>query len=462
MMSQNRTVFAICVLFAINTMNFLDRQIPGAVGEKIKEEWNLSDTELGFVGTAFILLYAAIGVPLGRMADRGNRSWILAGGVFVWSLLTFGSGLARSFWQMVAFRLGVGVGEAACAPASNSLIGDLVPSSGRARALSLFMLGLPIGIALSYWISTAIAHNPNWGWRYAFYVALIPGLLCALGAMFIREPKRGGKEVHDIGGRQRAGSPYLLVLSIPTMRWIIASGALHNFNMYALGSFLVSFLIRVHGTSIQQAGLIVMVVYGLSGIPGLFVGGHLGDRIIRTRSNGRMLVAAVAITMTVPLIYLAIGRPVGDLVVFGVLMGLGCGLMYTYYSTVYSTIQDVIEPSLRGTAMALYFCAMYALGGALGPYGFGAVSDFFAGRAATAGGINIAGLSGDALKAALDPYKADGIWAAMYVIPCVCLALALVLFAGSLTVTRDAENLQRWMRESAAATKRPKGDKAPA
>jgi MFS family permease len=162
MTSQNRTVFAICVLFAINTMNFLDRQIPGAVGEKIKEEWNLSDTELGFVGTAFILIYALIGVPLGRMADRGNRSWILAGGVFVWSLLTFGSGLARSFWQMVAFRLGVGVGEATCAPASNSLIGDLVPLR-QARQLSLFMLGLPIGMR-KLLISTTIAQDPKWGW----------------------------------------------------------------------------------------------------------------------------------------------------------------------------------------------------------------------------------------------------------------------------------------------------------
>ncbi len=205
MTSQNRAVFAICVLFAINTMNFLDRQIPGAVGELIKIEWNLSDKELGFVGTAFILVYAAIGVPLGRLADRGNRSWILAVGVFIWSLLTFGSGLARNFWQMVAFRLGVGVGEATCAPASNSLIGDLVPSSGRARALSFFMLGLPIGIALSYWISTAIAHNPNWGWRYAFFVALVPGLLCAIGALFIREPKRGGSEAHDIGRTSAPG-----------------------------------------------------------------------------------------------------------------------------------------------------------------------------------------------------------------------------------------------------------------
>jgi len=462
MTSQNRTVFALCVLFAINTMNFLDRQIPGAVGEKIKEEWNLSDKELGFVGTAFILIYAVIGVPLGRLADRSNRSWLLAGGVFVWSLLTFGSGLARTFWQMVAFRLGVGVGEATCAPASNSLIGDLVPASGRARALSLFMLGLPIGIALSYLISTTIAQSPNWGWRYAFYIALIPGLLCAVAAMFIKEPKRGGSEIHDIGAHQREGSPYRLVLSIPTMRWIIASGALHNFNMYALGSFLVSFLIRVHGTSIQQAGLIVMIVYGMAGIPGLFVGGYLGDRIIRTRSNGRMLVAAVAIAMTVPLIYLAIRRPVGDLVVFGVLMGLGCGLMYTYYSTVYATIQDVIEPSLRGTAMALYFCAMYALGGALGPYGFGAASDYFAARAATSSGIELTGLSGDALKEALKPFSPDGVWAAMYIIPAVCLVLAIVLFAGSRTVTRDAEKLQRWMRESAAASKRAKGAEVPA
>src|SRR5262249_14190135 len=144
-MTKNKAAFALFVLFAINLMNFYDRIIIGAVGEAIAVDWKLGDTELGYLGTVFILLYAAVGVPLGRWADRSNRSRILTIGVTLWSIVTALSGFAQQFWQMVVLRLCVGVGEATCAPASNSLIGDLFPAQARARAMSLFMLGLPLG-----------------------------------------------------------------------------------------------------------------------------------------------------------------------------------------------------------------------------------------------------------------------------------------------------------------------------
>src|SRR5437773_5757762 len=143
---RSRVWFALAVLFAINTLNFYDRQILGAVGETVRNEWKLSDTALGSLGTAFTLLYAVVGVPLGRMTDRYSRRWILCAGVTVWSLLTVASGLARNFTELFAVRLGVGVGEASCAPAAASLIGDLFPASRRAKALSVFMIGLPVGI----------------------------------------------------------------------------------------------------------------------------------------------------------------------------------------------------------------------------------------------------------------------------------------------------------------------------
>jgi MFS family permease len=173
--------------------------------------------------------------------------------------------------------------------------------------------------------------------------------------------------VHDISGAKREGSPYLLVLSIPTMWWLQRPGALHNFNMYAIGTFLSSFLQRVHHLTKFDAGMISMVVYGLSGIPGLILGGMLGDSIMRRKPNGRLLVGAIAIFISAPLMYFSLGVKIGDMVSFTTLAGFGMASMYVYYSTVYSTIQDVIEPSLRGTAMALYFFAMYVLGASLGP-----------------------------------------------------------------------------------------------
>ncbi|MET0622020.1 MAG: MFS transporter, partial [Pyrinomonadaceae bacterium] len=434
--------FTLSVLFAANTMNFFDRQILGAVGESVRKEWALSDGAMGALGTAFTLLYSFVGVPLGRLSDRSGRKWILSAGVFVWSLLTVASGFARNFWQLFVFRLGVGVGEASCAPAATSLIGDLFPARGRAKAMSVFMLGLPVGVALSFAVSGLIARP--YGWRAAFYVAGLPGLLCAVGALFIREPKRGATEAHGVGGRRREGSPYLLVLGTPTMLWLIISGALHNFNMYALGSFLTPFLMRYHGADILSANFISMAVYGLSGAPGLLLGGVVADRVARRRTNGRLLVGALAILCSVPPLFLALGRGAGDTAGFMLLMGTGCALMYVYYSTVYSTIQDVTEPSLRGTAMALYFFAMYVLGASLGPYGTGLVSDFFTARAAASAGVTAA------TQAALEPFRAEGLRMAMYVIPALGALLTLVLFAASRTVTKDAERLQRWMRESAA------------
>src|SRR4051812_3297432 len=145
--------FALWILFGINAMNFYDRQILAAVAEPIRKEWALNDTMLGTLATAFTLIYAAVGLPLGRLADSWSRSKLLALGVAAWSALTAASGLAWSYAALFVSRLGVGIGEASCAPAANSLIGDLYPPGKRARALSIFMLGLPIGLFLSYRVS---------------------------------------------------------------------------------------------------------------------------------------------------------------------------------------------------------------------------------------------------------------------------------------------------------------------
>jgi MFS family permease len=442
---RGRTAFAIALLFAINAMNFFDRQILGAVAEPIRKEWGLSDTALGTLGTAFTLIYAAVGLPLGRLTDKTTRTRILSVGVFIWSLLTAASGIAANYFQLFVYRLGVGIGEATCAPASTSLIGDLYPASKRAKAMSVFMMGLPIGIALSFAVSGWVTQSLK-SWRPAFYVAAVPGVICAILALFVKEPVRGATETHDIGSRKREGSPFLLVLSIPTMWWLIASGALHNFNMYAIGQFLAPFLQRYHGQNIQQAGFASMAVYGLAGVPGLLLGGIIGDAVMRRRQNGRLLVATIFIAISVPLIYLALGRSRGEMTSFMILMGCGIGTMYAYYSTVYSVIHDVIEPSLRGTAMAMYFFAMYVLGASLGPVATGFASDYFTHKAAAAAGVV------EMTREALEPFKAEGLHMAMYAIPALGTLLAVVLFAGSRTVSRDMDRLHNWMRESTRST----------
>jgi MFS family permease len=220
--------------------------------------------------------------------------------------------------------------------------------------------------------------------------------------------------------------------------------------MYAIGSFLVPFLIRYHMTGVElreatlKASLISVFVNGLAGIPGLMLGGFIGDALMHRRANGRLLVGASAILISAPLHYLGLIQPKGSALAFALWMGIGVASMYAYYSTVYSTIQDVIEPALRGSGMALYFFAMYVMGASLGPVGTGLASDFFTRRAATAAGVT------ELTRQTLEPFRAEGLHSAMLIIPILGAVLTLVLFMGAMTVTGDMNRLQRWMKQQTA------------
>lgn len=441
---STRTSATLTLLLLVNTLNFFDRQIIGVVGEAIRRDWTLDDTALGALGTAFTLLYAVAGVPFGWMCDRMRRTWLLGAGVLLWSALTAASAWATSFWQLFVARLLVGVGEAVCSPAATSLVGDLLPASRRARALSVVMLGLPVGLAASYGVGGWVAQH--WGWRAAFLVAGVPGVLVALGVFVIAEPPRGAAEPGGVGAVARPGSAFRVVLSLPTMWWLIASGALHNFAMYTLSQFLTPFLMRVHGASLQRAGLYATLVYGIAGAVGLLVGGTLADWAYVRRREGRTLVAAAAAALAVPCMLAALARPSGAPVTFTLLIAGACAAMYVYYASAYATIQDVIEPARRGTAMALYFFAMYTLGGGLGPLATGMLSDTLTARAARAAGVGLA------TPAALEPFRAAGLHAAMYAIPALTVALVGVMLMASRTVARDVARLEAWMGSSGAGT----------
>lgn len=432
--------YALFVLFLINALNFFDRQIIGAVGEPIRKEFGLGDTELGALNVAFTLIYAFVGLPLGKLADKFARRKILSVGVLIWSLFTAASGLANSFRQIFLLRLGVGVGEASCAPAANSLIGDYFPAEKRAKATSIFMLGLPVGLALSFAISGTVARN--YGWRAAFFVAGLPGLLCVALAFLIREPPRGGMETTDVGGKTRAGSTFKNIVNTPTMRWLILSGVLHNFNLYALTAFITPFLMRFHGLDIQNANFVSMIIYGFLSLPGLLGGGAIGDWANKRRPDGALLVLTFAILFSIPFFFFALRAEAGNYWKFAALVGVSVAMMYFYYSIVYATIANVNEPATRGSAMAIYFMAMYLLGASFGPYVVGAISDYFTHNAAVAAGIS------DFSPAAIEPFRAAGLRSAMYLVPILSVVLTLVLYAASRTVKKDVEKINDWMREN--------------
>jgi MFS family permease len=433
--------FALATLFAINLLNFFDRFMFGALAEPIRKEWGLTDSQIGWLATAFTLLYALVGVPLGRLSDRWKRPKILGIGVAAWSLMTAASGLAWNYSALFAARLGVGIGEASCTPASSSLIGDFYPAKQRSRALSLFMIGLPLGTFLGTFVSGRLA--AAYGWRVACYVACVPGLLLAIFAVHIPEPARGAAEGSPSAGRPHEGSALRSLLEIPTMRWLIVSGALFNFNYYAIGTFLPAFLARYHGLNLKEANTLAALVFGAVGIPGLLLGGWAADSAGKHTPNGRLLVASASSFLAVPCTYLALARPAGALLTFSLLMGTGCMLGYVYYSGVYAAIQDVVQPSLRSSAMAVYFFAMYLLGGSFGPVLTGGLSDHFARAAMASAGTN----------SVTEALRAAGLHSAMYVIPLCSLMLSIILFAAARTVSGDMSKLNLWM--AASETKLP-------
>ena len=418
-------VVSLAVLFLINILNFYDRSVSGALAEPMKKEFDLSDGDIGLLGSVFIWLYAIVGVPLGRMADSMKRKTLLIGGILVWTSLTAMNSLAQNFTQLLCARLGVAIGEAVVAPAATSWIGDLVPADKRARALALFMLGVPVGNALSYFFSGPIAQN--FGWRTAMVIAALPAAMLAPALWFLKEPERGAMDHQPVLGAERAS--IWSVLKIPTLVWIIASGALLNFNMYAYGTFLVSFFVRIHSQPLSQAGVFSGIVMLVGGVAGGLLAGRVGDWIIRQRKDGRLLAASIFALAGVPVAYFGIVQQKGSLVAVVTLLALAYGCCNTYYGLVYSSIQDIVPPELRASTMSIYFMFMYMCGASLGPYLTGILSDSRAKAAAAAAGS----------AAVTAAHRATGLQEAMLVIPVLGFLLAAVLFAASRTVISDIQ-----------------------
>lgn len=430
-MTNRPVLYSVLVLFAINILNFYDRHLAGALVEPMRREFGFSDTDAGWLGSAFIWIYAVIGVPLGLVADRWSRKKLLLLGLLVWTAMTALGGLATGFWFLLVTRLGVGIGEAVCAPAGTSWLGDLFPPSKRARVLALFMLGVPIGGALSYFLSGPIAQA--WGWRTAMVVAALPALVLAPALWMMKEPERGASELVR---RAPENTSVWKILTIPTLWWIIASGVFLNFNMYAVATFLPALLSRVHSMSLAESGTATGLTYIVGGVSGGLLAGYLGDRIGSKRTNGRLLLAAGLTLFGAPLAYLGIIQPAGGVWLALGLLTLTYGCMNTYYGFVYATIQDIVAPTQRGITMAIYFMAMYLCGASFGPLLTGMASDAMARRAMAAAGAT----------QMTEAFKAAGLQQAMLIIPALLLALAAVLYGASRTVANDLVS-----RKSAAA-----------
>lgn len=419
------------LLFLANLFNFFDRVIPSIVAEPIRAEFGLSDTQLGVLLSAFVVVYAIAGLPLGRLADRASRKKIMGWGLAGWSLLTAATGMATNFATLLLIRLGVGVGEASYAPAANALIADLYPASRRARATGVFMLGLPLGLVLAFFTIGRITEAFG-TWRAPFLLAAVPGLGLAVLMFLITEPARGAAE-SAATSTESIDRPLRRIASIRTMWWLTAAFCFYNVAAYAVNGFSVPLIQRYFGQPLTTAAVLTGVIVGVTGLVGLTLGGQLADRADRRSARHRVLLGAGCVGAAAPLTFGGLLMGPAAVVGFVVLMSLGWLLGYLFFTAAYPAVADVIEPRLRATAMALMFLVGYLLGGAGGPVLTGALSDAFAHRAMAAAGAG-------ELTAA---HQAIGLHDAMlWVVPIGLAAAAGAMFLAAGTVAADRARMR--------------------
>jgi MFS family permease len=370
-------------LLIVYVFNFLDRQIVNILAEPIKRDLGLSDTQLGLLtGLAFALFYAILGIPIARWADRpgSNRVGLISVSLLVWSGMTALCGQAQNFTQLLLARVGVGVGEAGCTPAAHSLISDMVPAERRSSAMAFYGLGIPAGSLIGMVLGGFLADTI--GWRNAFLVVGLPGVLLAVFVwLALKEPRQGSlaeaaraAALHTPAAPRQPTWQTLKDLVRNRTYVLLALGAgLVAFLSYGKGVWAAIFFIRTHGLTPGQTGLWLGLVAGLSGLVGTWAGGWCADRF--GRANPRHILTAPAIGMAIaaPLLFLAYRAD--DWRVALVLLAIPAVCNSLYYGPTYALVQRLVRPEERAVATAVMLFAQNLIGLGFGPLFFGMFSD---------------------------------------------------------------------------------------
>lgn len=369
--------YVLGVLFLVGVFALVDRQIFGMLIEPIKQEFEVSDTWLGLAsGLSFALFFAAAGIPIARLADRGSRRTILAAGLGAWSLLTLVSGLATSFAQLVVARLAIGVGEAAGTPTAQALISDYFPPERRARALSVYSAGASVGVILAYLVGGFI--QERWGWRGVFVALGAPGVALSLLILAtVREPPRGRFESQRVMPLS-TGEAIRRLLGTPAYRFVVASFALHSLSHSAAAMWHPAYLARVHGLSPGEIGTLLGLGSAAFSFLGVVAGGQLTDRMAGADRRWLLRLPGIASIAYAPLSLLFLFAPSRELALVGLatsafLSGLGVPGMH-------AAIQELAPPAARATASAINLVILTLVGAGLGPTLVGIANDAFAGR----------------------------------------------------------------------------------
>jgi predicted MFS family arabinose efflux permease len=369
------TLFMLVLVF---TSSHVDRQIMGILGQPIKESLMISDTQLGLLtGIMFAVFYATLGMPMAMWADRNNRRNLISFSVFLWSLMTALCAAASNFMQLLLLRIGVGVGEAGSNPPSHSMIADLYPPERRSTAMAIFGTGINWGILIGFLVGGWI--NEWYGWRVAFLVVGLPGILLALAVQFtVKEPPRGYSEALKTQSKPpRFWSVVGFMWRSPVLRHIVIAGALVSFAGYASVIWVPIYLVRIHEMSTGEVGSYLALLIGVGGAIGIYLGGHIADFMAARRGQQWLpWVVAISSLMTMPLLYLAFmaQTPMAAIAAYALPAMLGT----LYVAPGFALIQNSTPLEMRSVAAAINLFVTNIIGLGLGPFSVGFFSDLFA------------------------------------------------------------------------------------
>jgi MFS family permease len=366
--------YALAILTFINLFNYVDRWVVAAVLEPMKRDLGLTDTQLGWLASGFIIVYAFTSPVFGSLGDRRKRPPLIALGVAIWSFSTGLAGFARGFWTLFVSRSTVGVGEAAYGTIAPALLADQFPYEKRGRIMSVFFAAIPIGSALGYVLGGFAGHP--FGWRAAFWIAGFPGLLLSLLVLFVKDPPRGQNDTGH-GAVRASGtdfwSGYRDLFSNRPYLLAVLGYAMYTFALGGLGYWMPTFLVRARGMTPSQSTVTFGAIVIVTGFVGTFLGGWLGDKFLSRTKQSYLWVSGIATLLAAPLTFLGLASRTKPVYLTAIVVAEVLIFMCT--GPINSAIVNLVSPLERATAVGLSVFAMHFLGDIPSPPLIGMLSD---------------------------------------------------------------------------------------